>query len=338
MKKTSKTILVLLLAVTLSMTALLLSSCGGNNKTTETKDASEDTGSAANVNPTEDTKTSSDADAASGEVTYPLTITDSLGNEITIESEPERIVSLSPANTEILFAIGAGDRVKGRTDYCSYPEEASKVESIGTYASPNTELIISMEPDVVFASDYVDETIKNQLEAAGTRVVVFSANRVEEIEAVIEMAGQILNLQANARKLTDQMEADLKEVQDSIKGKAGQKSIFVDIGDFYSAGPGSLLDDELNKLGVTNIAAGSGETWPQLSVETIIEKNPDLYLSLYTTPEDLKKVSGLNELDCIKKDRIIFFDGLSTEADIIQRPGPRITEGIRLLADKIYSK
>src|SRR5699024_6771797 len=106
----------------------------------------------------------------------------------------ERVLSLSPANTETLFALGAGERIVGRTDYCNYPEEAADVPSIGTYTSPNTELIISMTPDVIFASDFIDEAIRSQVENAGASVIVFSANNIESVEQDILTAGQVLNL------------------------------------------------------------------------------------------------------------------------------------------------
>lgn len=267
---------------------------------------------------------------------YPFTFTDSLGDEITVDEEPEKVISLSPANTEILFAVGAGERVIGKTDYCSYPEEASQVESIGTYTSPNTELIISMEPDVVFASDYIDESIREQVEAAGAEVVVFSADSVESVEDLILQAGEILNLKENAQNLVDSMNEDLKEIQEDVSSKAESRSAFIDIGSFYSAGPGSLLDDMLNKIDVENVAADTGETWPQLSVESIIEENPDVYISLFTKAEDLKNTSGLNELDCIKNDSIVYFEEFSNEADMIQRAGPRVVDGIKVLAESIY--
>lgn len=267
---------------------------------------------------------------------YPLTVTDSLGNEVTIEKEPARVISLSPANTEILFALDASERVKGRTDYCSYPEEAAEIASIGTYTAPNTELIISMEPDVIFASDYIDDNIRKQVEAAGAKVIVFSANTVEGVQDVILQAGEILDLKENAEKLVDSMDTGLKEIQDALAAKKETKSICIDIGSFYSAGPGSLLDDMLDKLDVENIAADTNEAYPQLSVETIIEKDPDIYLSLYPTVDELKETSGLSDLDCIKNDHIIFYEALSDEADMIQRPGPRVVEGMRLLAEQIY--
>lgn len=267
---------------------------------------------------------------------YPVTVQDDFGNEVVLEEEPEKVISLSPSATEILFAIGAGDKMVGRTDYCSYPEEAAEVDPIGTYTEPNTELILSKEPDVVFVSDYLDDSVRAQIEATGASVVTFSANTVEAVENDILLAGQVLNLSDNAQGVVDGMETDLAELQEMTATVETKKSVFVDIGSFYSAGPGSLLDDELSELGIENIAADSGETWPQLSVETIIEKNPDVYLSLYTPVEELKTTAGLDTLDCIKEGNVIYYDGLSNEADMIQRPGPRVVEGMRLLAENIY--
>lgn len=327
--------MVFVLSLVLCLSTVLMSGCGADS-TESTANTEANVNEAGTGGTAEGETAGTDGSAGNAQTMYPLTVADDFGNEVVLEKEPERVVSLSPSATEILFAIGAGDKVVGRTDYCSYPEEAAQVESIGTYMDPNTELIIAREPDVVFVSDYIDEAIKTQLEAVGAGVIVFSANSVEAAEADILLAGKVLNLEDNAQAVVAGMEAEVKEVEEITAGAKAKKSVFVDIGAFYSAGPGSLLDDELNKLGAVNIAADSGETWPQLSVETIIEKNPEVYISLYTSADELKATSGLNELDCIKNDNIIYFDGLSKEADMIQRPGPRVVQGIRLLAESIY--
>lgn len=319
-----KKILPVLLSVMLALAAILTTGCGGNGQNV---DAGESQGQGDKA-----------ADGSGdGQTVYPFSFKDSLGDEVTVDAEPEKVISLSPANTEILFAVGAGDRVIGRTDYCSFPEEASEVASIGTYTSPNTELIISLEPDVVFASDYIDDSIRQQVEAAGAKVVVFSADSVEGVQDLIIQAGEILNLNGNAEELVDSMNAKLKKIQENVLSEGGSKSVFVDIGSFYSAGPGSLLDDMLNQIGVTNVAADIGETWPQLSVESIIEKNPDVYISLYTAPEELEKTAGLSELDCLKGDSVVYFQEFSNESDMIQRAGPRVVDGIEILAENIYT-
>ena len=155
-----KRIVNLLLAGILSVTAVLAVGCGSGKSGSNSGEEGENTVSAGSENAGGNSASSSgSSDNAEGDekgtTVYPLTVEDDLGNEVIIEEEPERVVSLSPANTETLFALGAGERIVGRTDYCSYPEEAAEVESVGTYTAPNTELIISLSPDVVFASDYI---------------------------------------------------------------------------------------------------------------------------------------------------------------------------------------
>ncbi len=327
-----------LLAVTLAVSMTAMAGCG-NGTSNETTGAAETEGTAAETSEaaggeTADTESES---AGGAETQYPLTVTDDLGNSVTIEEEPERVVSLSPSNTEILFALDAGDRVVGRTDYCNYPPEAAEVPSIGTYTSPNTEQIISMEPDVVFASDYIDDAIRSQVEGAGAQVIVFAATDMETVEQNILLAGQVLNQNEEAQAVVDGMEAEMAELEEILAANTEEKSAFIDLGSYYSAGPGSLLGNMLEDIGVRNVAADSGEMWPQLSVEKIIESNPDVYISLYSTPEDLRQVAGLSELACIQgEDTLIYFDGLSPEADLIQRAGPRLAEGTRLLAERIY--
>ena len=336
-----KRIVNLLLAGILSVTAVLAAGCGSGKSSSNSGEEGENTVSAGSENAGSNSASSSgSSDNAEGDekgtTVYPLTVEDDLGNDVIIEEEPERVVSLSPANTETLFALGAGERIVGRTDYCSYPEEAAEVESVGTYTAPNTELIISLSPDVVFASDYIDDAVRDQVEEAGAKVVVFSANDVKSVEKNIETAGQILNLNEKAQELTESMTAELEELKDVIAEGGAEKSAFIDLGSYYSAGTGSLLGNMLNDLSVRNIAEDTGETWPQLSLEKIIESDPDIYISLFTSPEELKQTSGLNDLDCIKNGNIIYFEGLSPEADMIQRAGPRIVEGTKLLAEKIY--
>ena len=331
-----------LLAAALAVSMAMAAGCG-NGASSEATGTGETAGTAAETSGTAGGEAAGEtADTTAGgtegvQTQYPLTITDDLGNSVTIEAEPERVVSLSPANTETLFALDAGGRVVGRTDYCSYPPEAAEVPSIGTYTSPNTELIISMDPDVVFASDYIDDAIRSQVESAGAKVVVFAASDLEGVEQNILTAGQVLNQNEEAQAVVDGMEAEMAELEEILSAKTEEKSAFIDLGDYYSAGPGSLLGNMLEDIGVRNVAADTGEMWPQLSMEKIIESNPDVYISLYSTPEDLRQVAGLSELACIQgEDTLIYFDGLSPEADLIQRAGPRLAEGTRLLAEQIY--
>lgn len=250
------------------------------------------------------------------------------------ESDSIRVVSLAPSITETLFAIGADDMIVGRTDYCDYPEAALQIDSIGTFSSPNMELIIEKMPQYVISSDFIDENIKSQLEAIGTTVYVVKASNVAEIEDSIQKIGDMLGLSQNAQavvagmKETSEQIAELKEPE--------TKSVFFDLGSFYSVGDDTFLGNVLKDIGVSNVAGNSGEEWPQLSVETIIEANPDIYISSYTTAEELRGVAGLNTLACLQEPNLIVLDGALAES--LQRPGPRIVDAELELAGLIYGK
>ncbi|KNZ41175.1 ABC transporter substrate-binding protein [Acetobacterium bakii] len=282
------------------------------------------------------TVSSSGVETKSGATTYPLTITDDSGASVTIEKEPQKIVSLSPSATEIVFAVGAGSKLVGRTDYCDYPEEALAVASIGSFNAPNLEKIIELAPDVVVSSDLVSDEMNQQLQAIGTKVVVFDPDSIDGVLINIIQAGEITNANDAAKKVVDAMEEQRQELKDKAATVTKQKSVFFDIGKFYSAGPGSMLDSMLTDLNAKNIAADATTQWAQLSTEEIIADNPDVYISLYTKPEEVKATPGFDTINAIVNDQIVYFEYLTPDSDMIQRPGPRIIEGMALIANGIY--
>lgn len=282
------------------------------------------------------TADSAGVETKSGSTTYPVTVTDNAGNSVTIEKEPQKIVSLSPATTEILFALDQGDKVVGRTKYCDYPEAALAVTDIGSFNAPTLEKIIELAPDIVVASDFVSDDIKQQLEATGAKVITFNAADIDGVLANIVQAGEVTNANDKATEIVEKMAADREALIEKAKTAKTPKSVFFDIGKFYSAGPGSTLDSMLTDLNAVNIAADGAEQWPQLSTEEIIADNPDVYISLYTKPEDVKATPGFDKINAIINDQLVYFEYLTPESDMIQRPGPRIIEGMALIAESIY--
>ena len=268
---------------------------------------------------------------------YPVTVTDDLGNEVTLEAAPESIVSMAPVETEILFALGAGDVVTGRTEYCNYPEEATKIDTIGTYMEPNMELILSKTPDLVVASGYIDENIRTQLEENGIAIFLTDSNDLEGIEKTIETLGTLIGHEEEAADVVANMEAEWKDLSTELEKVSEKKSAFIDIGSLYSAGPNSMLDNSLQMIQVTNVAADGESPWPQLSAEKVVEADPDVYISLYSTLDDVKQIAGFEDLDCLNEDGgFIYIDGSGVEGDTIQRPGPRYVEGLKALAEMVY--
>lgn len=266
-----------------------------------------------------------------------IKVVDDLNNEIVLEHPAESVVSLSPASTEILFAIDAGNLVVGRTDYCNYPADVSSVDSIGSYSEPNMELILEKNPELVIASDYVDDAIRSQLEDAGIAVCVISANELSKIENNIELVGQLTGHEDKSKDVVADMEKEKESLAEVMEKVSDHKSAFVDLGSFYSAGSGSLLDEAMNMLALENICADQNTMWPMLSVEKIIEKNPDLYISLFSKYEDILQNAGLGDLDCMNRDGgFIYVDPKSEMADMLQRPGPRFVQGVMELGKEIY--
>lgn len=262
---------------------------------------------------------------------------DDFGNEVTLEKALESIVSLAPVDTEILFALGAGDSVTGRTDYCNYPEEAADVDSIGTYMEPNMELILSKSPDLVVASGFIDDNIRQQLEENGTAIFITNASDLESTEKNIETLGKLIGHDAEAEEVVKNMEDEWTDLSAELENVKEEKSAFIDIGSLYSAGPSSLLDNSMQMIKVENVAADADSAWPQLSAEAVVEANPDVYISLYSTLEDVQQTAGLSDLACLNEDGgFIYTDGSSVEGDMIQRPGPRYVEGLKVLAELVY--
>ena len=268
---------------------------------------------------------------------FPVTVMDDFGNEVTLEKAPESIVSLAPVDTEILFALGAGDPVTGRTDYCNYPEEAADVDSIGTYMEPNMELILSKSPDLVVASGFIDDNIRQQLEENGTAIFITNASDLESTEKNIETLGKLIGHDAEAEEVVKNMEDEWTDLSAELENVKEEKSAFIDIGSLYSAGPSSLLDNSMQMIKVENVAADADSAWPQLSAEAVVEANPDVYISLYSTLEDVQQTAGLSDLACLNEDGgFIYIDDSSVEGDMIQRPGPRYVEGLKVLAELVY--
>lgn len=267
--------------------------------------------------------------------TYPITITDDLGNKVTFEKAPKKIVSVAPSNTEILFALGLGDKVVGRDNYSNYPKEAQEIEVVGDFSGPNVEKIIDLSPDVVFAFSGIPEDAKKLLENSNIKVIVFYPSNIDGVLKNIETVGEIFNVQEEANKVAENMQKKRKEILEKVKN-VEKKKVFIDIGDFYSAGPNSFIDSMLEEIHAENIAKDADTQYPQLSLEKIIESNPDVYITISTSKEEIKKLEGIQSINAFKNNNIIEIPMGTEENDMIQRSGPRIVDGLEILAKAIY--
>ncbi|MFZ7119934.1 MAG: ABC transporter substrate-binding protein [Eubacteriaceae bacterium] len=269
------------------------------------------------------------------DTTYPLTITDDLGNEVTFDEAPEKIVSVAPSNTEMLFALGLGDKVVGRSEYCNYPEEVASIDTVGTYSAPNTELIIDLAPDVLFSHSSVPDDIKLLLEDAGIKVVIFNPANIDGVLNNINTVGKICDVQDTSQEVVSAMETKRQEIIEKIQGQESKK-VFVDLGTLYSVGPGSFIDSILQELNVINIAGDAETQWPQLSAEKIVDENPQIYISTFTSLEDLQATDGFESIDAFKNDNVVIIPWGTPENDMIQRPSVRVIDGLEIYAKAIF--
>lgn len=302
----------------------MLAGCSSNSASTDAKDVS-----------TAAEEVLSGVDVKSGETTYPLTVKDSVG-EVTIESQPTKIVSLAPATTEDLFAIGVGDKVVGDTEYCNYPEAAQSIEKVGDFSTPNVEKILALDPDLVVSNSNLQDDVRSQLENAGIKVLVYDPTTVTEVEESIVSLGEVCGVNDKAAEVVNNMQDELSSLIDSLKKVDTDKSVFIDLGSYYTVGPGSLQNNELEIIGATNIAADQKTAYPVLTTEQIIADNPDVYISMYTSVDDLKKVSGFDKIKAFEDGQAYSYADTSQNADMISRPGPRVVDGMKILAQDIY--
>jgi len=272
---------------------------------------------------------------------------DDLGYTITLISPPERIVSLAPSNTEILFAVGAGDKVVGVTDFCNYPYnftawiEAGNMTSIGNYYGPSVEPIVALEPDLVLATTASLEAA-DSLRQLGYNVLVIEPKNLTFVLRDLLLIG---NATGNADKAA-QLEAELRQRIDAVASKAAtattRPKVYHEVWNdpLMSAGPGTFIDELITLAGGENIFHDAETSWPTVSSEAIIEKNPDVMVfpdmymgraNFYETIEAVKSRPGWDAINAVKNDAIY-----EINADIISRSGPRLVDALEQLAKMIH--
>lgn len=272
---------------------------------------------------------------------YPLTVTDASGTEVTIEMEPERVVSASPSETEILFALGLGDKLVGVSDYDDYPEEALEKEKVGGVVDPNEEAILALEPDFVIGGISMSDDVVQKLRDLELPMYKNDASSLDEIMDNILQIGLIMNAQEEAKELVADMQTDIDEVREAVKdvSEEDKKTVYVEFAPGWTVGSGEFLDELITLAGGVN-AAGDVEGWNEVNEEKIIEVNPDVIIYAkdavdFETEEPLKDLiqqrGGWEKMTAIQEDRLV-----PIEENIVSRIGPRVTEALKQFAEAIY--
>ena len=250
---------------------------------------------------------------------------------------PHRIVSVAPSITEILFALGAGDQVVGVTTYCKYPEVAKTRPKIGGYTTPNVEAILALRPDQVFMVKNRPD-VAQKLRSTGIDVLEIQADNLSGIYDSIQKISEKIGVPARGRSLIESIERQLKEV--SEKPAAGPKTrvLFVvgrtpgTVLDLSVVGHGSYLSELIALAGGENVFADAVVPYPQVSMEEVIRRNPDVIIDMghneimtdvqkQTVKQLWKRYSFLR---AVKQDKVF-----PISADYFVTPGPRVVQAVR---------
>lgn len=259
---------------------------------------------------------------------FPVSITDSTGTVVTLDKKPEKIVSLAPSTTEILYFLGVENNIVGRTDYCSFPETIATVPSVGGTADPNVEAIVALQPDLVVASTHVSEEAINKLREVGIAVIFL--NEQESFDGTYSAIEKLGSLVGESEKAA-QIVADMKQkVADTVakvnalsEGKEKPK-VYYTIGfgeGDYTAGGDTFIGEIITLAGGTNIAQDI-KGW-SISKEQIAAGDPDLMImpSGRNMVEDLGKTDFYKDLRAVKEGKLY-----EISEDMISRQGPRLAD------------
>ena len=273
--------------------------------------------------------------------TYPLTVKDSADREVTLQAAPQRILSLAPSNTEIIWALGKGSWQVGRTDYCDYPPEAKTVESVGGMVDPSVEKMAALKPDLVLMTGGSTSTKLRDKLTRDLHMTVYVADpqNFEQVYASIRQLGVVLDAQDAAGNVVADMQAKVKAIADKTGSLSGDKKpkVFYEVWDnpLMTAGPDSFIDDMIRLAGGVNIGAQASERWAKFSLETLAAGNPDIIISPNQKSVDALKArqrKGWENLKAVKDGSI----ALVPDQNLVSRPGPRLVQGLAWFARTVH--
>jgi len=273
---------------------------------------------------------------------YPLTFTDDLGREVTLSAQPQRVVSLAPSNTEILFAVGAGDQVVGVTLYCNYPSEAQDREQIGGFSAKtiSVEKIVALEPDLVLAAGEIHQPVIEALEKLNIPVYSLDPNTLDDVYTEIELVGRMTGHGEEAAQIVEEMKSRVAAVTEQVATipQEDRLAVYWEVFDAprMTPGPSTFTGQLIELAGGVNIFADVSEDYPQISDEVVIERNPAVIMGPDTmgdklTIETVAQRPGWDQVGAVQNRRIYLFDG-----DMATRSGPRLAQVFDVMAEALY--
>lgn len=265
---------------------------------------------------------------------YPLRVKDSRGKTITITREPKRIVSLAPNNTEILFALGIGNRVVGVTKYCNYPPAARKKPKVGDRIT-SVEKVIALKPDLVLAHGFLNDEAIRSIERHNIKVFALDPKTIGEVVRDIRLVGIITNREREAEKVINKISSAKRLVARqtaNIKSKP-RVLVAVQADPLWVAGPKTFVDEMIAIAGGVNIAHDAKPGFNQFSIEVAVSRDPEIIIGTTKGDKEIFSRGVWKTTSAVRKQRVHEID-----PDLLFRPGPRLAQGILAIAKIIHAK
>ncbi|MBQ8996164.1 MAG: ABC transporter substrate-binding protein [Oscillospiraceae bacterium] len=268
-----------------------------------------------------------------------IVFTDMAGREVTLDRPAEKVVALEPSDCEILYAIGAGNTLVGRGEYCDYPAEVFDIPAVQSGYETNIEAVLELEPDVVIMTMMAQtEDQINAFESAGIKVVMTNAQDINGIYECVEMIGKVTGKETEAAGVVSQMKSAFDTI--AKEGNGEGKTVYFEVSPLqwglWAAGNGTFMDEAANMIGLENIF-GDQTGWLEVSEEQVISADPDyivtitMYFGEGPTPvEEICSRPGWEKLKAVVNEDII-----NIQDNSLSRPSPRLVDGITAMNDFI---
>jgi iron complex transport system substrate-binding protein len=265
-------------------------------------------------------------------------VKDQLGREVMVPDDPGRVVSLAPSITEIVFALGRGERLKGVTQHCDFPVEAQALPRVGSYVHPDLERIVALKPDLCIATrDGNPQDLVTRLEALKIPVYVVNPKNLDTVLDTLLEIGQLLNSSQNADNLAGDLRARIERVKSRVAGAEQRPRVFFQIGvvPIVSAGSSTFIDELISTAGGYNLAEGSAP-YPRFSREQVLALQPEvIIITSMTRGQAFEPVKAewnqWDNLPAVRHQRIFIVD-----SNLFDRPTPRLIEGLEILVRLIH--
>jgi iron complex transport system substrate-binding protein len=257
------------------------------------------------------------------------------------EVYPKRIISLTPATTEILFALDLDDEIIAVSSFCSWPLKAREKTRAGSFSNPNIEKIISLKPDIVFVTGMEQENISAMLSGLGIRYISVDPKNIDELMDSIEKIGRIMGKAKQAKEINNNIKDVLTGIHRFVSKRAFSEKphVYMEIwhDPIMSPGKGSFVDDMIKRAGGINVTSDLRRSYSRIDPEVVIYRNPDRIILAYMksdkwVQDNFSKRLGWQNIDAVKLDKIY----TCINPDIILRPGPRVAQGLMELHERFY--